>query len=58
MDAGTARYAFFALSAFSNTLNEQTPVSGRAPIHQPSKLALPILVGLAAVVSRNRVRVA
>ena len=58
MDVGTARYAFFPSSAFSNTLNEQTPISGRAPIHQPNKLALPILVGLAAVVSRNRVRVA
>jgi hypothetical protein len=43
---------------FNNTLNERTPVSGRVPIRQPSKLALPILVGLAAVVSRNRVRVA
>jgi hypothetical protein len=57
MDVGTARYAFLALSV-SDTLNERTPVSGRVPIHQPNKLALPILVGLAAVVSRNRVRVA
>ena len=58
MDAGTARYVLFALSVFSNTLNKRTPVSGRVPTHQPSKLALPILVGLAAVVSRNRVRAA
>ena len=58
MDAGTARYAFLALSVFSNTLNKRTPVSGRVRIHQLSNQALPILVGLAAVVSRNRVRVA
>jgi hypothetical protein len=58
MDADTARYVVLALSVFSNTLNQRTPVSGRARIHQLSNQALPILVGLAAVVSRNRVRVA